>query len=138
MSVDTLLDRLERVRGYGRGRWTARCPAHEDRGPSLSIRELDDGRVLVHCFGGCAVEQVIGAVGVDWEDLFPPRPIEPAKGYRRPFDALAVLRCSAQDLFEASVMVSMAAHNPSILTAERRSTLADIAGRLAAAAELAV
>jgi hypothetical protein len=33
--------------------WTARCPAHDDRNPSLSITEDRDGRVLLHCFAGC-------------------------------------------------------------------------------------
>ncbi len=47
-------------RGLGgrrfRGGWMARCPAHDDRKPSLSIREGDHGKVLVCCHAGC--EQV--------------------------------------------------------------------------------
>ena len=71
MSAATLLDRLDRVRQSGSGRWIARCPAHEDRSPSLSIRELDDGRVLLHDFGGCEVGDVLAAVGLALADLFP-------------------------------------------------------------------
>ncbi len=41
--------------------WVCRCPAHEDRSPSLSIREVD-GKVLVHCFTGCPQENVIEAL----------------------------------------------------------------------------
>jgi hypothetical protein len=52
----------------GDGIWA--CPAHEDRSPSLSVREGDDGRVLVHCFAGCATHDVIAAVGLRWTDLF--------------------------------------------------------------------
>lgn len=48
-------------RPSGRG-WMARCPAHDDRTPSLSIREADDGRVLVRCHAGCTQEDVIGAL----------------------------------------------------------------------------
>src|SRR4051794_2459273 len=33
--------------------WVARCPAHEDRKPSLSISSGNDGKVLVHCHAGC-------------------------------------------------------------------------------------
>jgi len=44
------------------------CPAHEDRTPSLSVTERD-GKVLVHCFAGCAPEDVIGALGLTWSDL---------------------------------------------------------------------
>jgi|SRR5580700_1272320 hypothetical protein len=65
-----LLDRLERVRQTGPGRWIARCPAHEDRAPSLSIRVLDDGRVLLHDFGGCEVGDVLAALGLTLADLF--------------------------------------------------------------------
>ncbi len=42
--------------------WIARCPAHEDRRPSLSIRDSDDERVLVHCHAGCPQEAVIEAL----------------------------------------------------------------------------
>jgi len=42
--------------------WTARCPAHDDRTPSLSIRDAEDGRILVHCHAGCDQEQVIAAL----------------------------------------------------------------------------
>jgi hypothetical protein len=65
-----LLGRLERVKQTGPGRWLACCPAHEDRSPSLSIRETDDGRVLLHDFGGCEVGDVLAAPGLALADLF--------------------------------------------------------------------
>ena len=37
----------------------ARCPAHDDRTPSLSIREGHDGKLLVHCHAGCEQMRVI-------------------------------------------------------------------------------
>lgn len=70
MSVDTLLQRLTKVKG-GRGHWTACCPAHEDRSPSLAVTETDDGRILLKCFGGCSVQAIVGAIGMDMTDLFP-------------------------------------------------------------------
>jgi hypothetical protein len=66
-----LLDRLERVKQTAPGRWLARCPAHEDKSPSLSIRELDDGRVLINCFGGCGAVDVLDSLGLEWGALFP-------------------------------------------------------------------
>jgi hypothetical protein len=36
------------------------CPAHEDQDPSLSIRDADDGQILVHCHAGCDQSLVIG------------------------------------------------------------------------------
>jgi putative DNA primase/helicase len=71
--VEVLLGRLEGVRRAGAGSWTARCPAHPDRNPSLSIA-LRDGRVLLHCFAGCPPEAVLGAVGLTWKDLREPDP----------------------------------------------------------------
>ena len=47
-------------RKAGRG-WMARCPAHDDREPSLSIREAD-GKVLVRCHAGCDQRDVIAAL----------------------------------------------------------------------------
>lgn len=62
-AIDTLLARLEGVKGAGRRAWTARCPAHDDRSPSLSIREVGD-RVLLHCHAGCGFEEIAGEVGM--------------------------------------------------------------------------
>lgn len=47
-------------RKHGTG-WTARCPAHDDRDPSLSIREAA-GKVLVHCHAGCDQRDVIAVL----------------------------------------------------------------------------
>ena len=41
----------------GRG-WSCRCPAHEDRAPSLSLADGADGRLLVRCFAGCSFEDI--------------------------------------------------------------------------------
>jgi hypothetical protein len=102
MSVETLLSRLHGVRRTGAGRWIARCPAHDDRTPSLSIRELDDKRILLHCFGGCSVHDVLAAVGLEMDALFPERPIGDRKPERYPFSAMDALRCLA---FEGTVIL---------------------------------
>lgn len=65
-----LLERLDRVRPVGEGKHQARCPAHEDRNPSLSITEKDDGDVLVHCHANCALDDVLAAVDLTRRDLF--------------------------------------------------------------------
>jgi hypothetical protein len=70
MSAATLLTRLNNVRQTAPDRWLARCPAHEDRSPSLSVRELNDGRVLLHDFGGCETADVLAALGLTVSDLF--------------------------------------------------------------------
>lgn len=52
-------------------RWVARCPAHHDRNPSLSIAEGRGGRVLVKCWAACSLERIAQAAGVSLEELFP-------------------------------------------------------------------
>jgi putative DNA primase/helicase len=42
--------------------WMAKCPAHDDREPSLSIREADNGKVLVRCHAGCEQVQLIAVL----------------------------------------------------------------------------
>ena len=51
------------LNGYRTGStWMAHCPAHEDGTPSLSIRDADDGKVLVRCHAGCDQSAVIAAL----------------------------------------------------------------------------
>ena len=73
MSVETLIARLEGVRQNGAGKWMAKCPAHPDRSPSLSIKELPDGMILIHDFAGCGAADVLAAIGLQMTDLFPER-----------------------------------------------------------------
>ena len=106
MTAETLLSRLDHVRETGAGRWVARCSAHEDRRPSLSIRELVDGRVLLHCFAGCGARALLEAVRLDFGALFPDKLLGdhiPRK--RHPFSAIDALRCIA---FEALLTATAA------------------------------
>jgi hypothetical protein len=95
MTAATVIARLEGVRERGEGRWTARCPAHADRSPSLSIRELGDGTVLLHDFGGCDALSIVRAIGLEFRDLFPAGRIRRVEPHERPryssSDALAAL-----------------------------------------------
>lgn len=68
--MDVLLSRLDGVKQSG-ARYMARCPAHQDRSPSLSLSQGDDGRVLIHCHAGCSASDVLAAVGMGFRDLFP-------------------------------------------------------------------
>lgn len=91
MISDSLIHSLDGVRETGQDRWIARCPAHEDRSPSLAIREVDD-RVLIHCFAGCSVDEVVSAAGLEISDLFPPR-TSSSRPLSRPLPAADILRC---------------------------------------------
>lgn len=66
----------------GKG-WSARCPAHEDRRPSLSVSEGEDGRALVKCHAGCKADAICAAVGLRVVDLMPTADTFPTPGKPR-------------------------------------------------------
>jgi len=68
--VELVLSRLPDVNRNGKG-WMARCPAHEDQRPSLSISEGEDGRALVHCHAGCEPGAIVAALSLTLGDLMP-------------------------------------------------------------------
>src|ERR1035437_10386411 len=51
-------------------KWEARCPAHDDHTPSLSIATGNDGRALITCQAGCRTEDVVAALKLEMADLF--------------------------------------------------------------------
>lgn len=139
MSADLLLARLDHVRQTGPGRWMARCPAHEDRAPSLSIRELPDGAVLVHDFAGCETQVVLDVVGLAFSDLYPRRSSHhdhDRKGEHRPFPATDVLRAVAHEAIIVTLAASdLAQGRP--MSPEDRERVSIAAGRLQHALEVA-
>ncbi len=113
MHIEEILSRLTKVKKTGPGKWIAVCPAHEDRSPSLAIKE-HEGKVLIHCFASCSVADVCGAIGVELSDLFPPSDKrEWLEGREKPlvfgatrFLAIDALRCLSS---EGSVLAICAA-----------------------------
>jgi hypothetical protein len=78
--IENLVSRLHAKRS-GEG-WKAKCPAHDDKKPSLSISEGDDGRALIKCHAGCQTNDILAAISLKLRDLFvsgkngsePPKP----------------------------------------------------------------
>jgi 5S rRNA maturation endonuclease (ribonuclease M5) len=68
--VQFVLDRLNGVTVAG-SEYSALCPAHDDRDPSLSIALGDDGKTVLHCHAGCPLDKVLMALRLDQTDLFP-------------------------------------------------------------------
>jgi hypothetical protein len=68
--IEKVLFRLGDYRKSGKG-FTARCPAHDDHNPSLSIGESEDGKVLLRCHAGCTLDEILRSVELTQSDLFP-------------------------------------------------------------------
>jgi len=97
MIVEKILSRLEGVRETGQDRWLACCPAHDDKSPSLAIREIDD-RLLVHCFAGCDMYDIVSAAGLELSDLFPEKlNVNGSKPLSKPFPAADIMKCLASE-----------------------------------------
>lgn len=98
--INKLLDRLRKVQSRGHGQYMACCPAHEDRTPSLSIRDAGDGRILVNCLAGCSTEDVLSSIGLEFKDITPPNTIahhmKPVKPRVYATDALKALEFEAR------------------------------------------
>jgi len=91
-AAQRFLPLLSGVRSAGDRRWTARCPAHDDRSPSLSIRQADD-RVLLRCWAGCTAAKVVAAVGLTLADLY-----DDARQHSRPTPAADLRRLATQGI----------------------------------------
>lgn len=139
--ANTLLSRLDRVRETATGCWVARCPAHDDRHPSLSLKECSDGTLLVKCHAECSVADIVAAVGLELRDLFPPTSRHHGKPKsqserRRYGQAMDALRALARE----SLVVLVAAENLAAgepLSAEDLECLRLAEQRIAAAREVA-
>ena len=82
--IDLILPLLTKARQRQPGQWSACCPGHDDKRPSLSVRETPEGAVLVHCFSGCSADAVVAALGLSLADLFPPRKLSGNEPKRQP------------------------------------------------------
>jgi hypothetical protein len=134
MRLSDILGRVDKVRGKN-GRYTASCPAHQDKSPSLALRELDDGRILLHCFGGCSTDEVLGAMGLEMADLFPEK-LESTGPVRNPFPASDLLRI----VYMEALIVNICAEDLSrgkTLSADDRERLKLAAERISEAARYA-
>jgi hypothetical protein len=107
--IENFITRLDGVKRTGQGRYVARCPAHNDRSPSLTVTERD-GKVLFHCFAGCEPADVLAAIGLTFSDLYPEKPIYAKRSGRaaafNPYDTLKCLSREAGIVALAARQVS--------------------------------
>jgi len=91
MTVREFLSLLDHVRSVRDG-WVARCPAHDDKNPSLSVSERD-GKILLCCHAGCPVESILEALGLSMRHLFAD---DNARGNGRPKLTISELASAKQ------------------------------------------
>jgi hypothetical protein len=73
VTADVFADLVQAQRTRS-GRWKARCASHNDRSPSLSIREGEDGHVTLFCRAGCSLDSILAALHLVTDDLSGPPP----------------------------------------------------------------
>ncbi len=73
-ALDVVRERIEQRTGHPVRNGSARCPAHDDSSPSLSISEGGDGRALLFCHAGCDTTSVLAALNLTPQDLFDETP----------------------------------------------------------------
>ena len=106
MRADALLSVLKDVRQRGADQYMAKCPAHQDRTASMSVKETDDGRILIHCFAGCGTDAILGAIGLEMTDLMPERVSHYAPQVRPRVGAADILRALERELTVVAVVAS--------------------------------
>lgn len=136
--IEDILPRLDKVRRTGPINWIASCPAHEDRNPSLTLKQESDGQVLARCHSGCDFHAIVGAVGVGYGPWFAEKdPRELALAPKRPFPAGDVLEALADEAFLVAVCAANMA-NGVVLTEEDKQRLLVASRRISYAMELAL
>lgn len=89
--IEPILERLQKVKQTKPGQWVACCPAHNDKSPSLAIKQSDSGKILIKCWAGCAIHDIMSAIGMELQDLFPDQ-VEYKRESRDYFSAETVLK----------------------------------------------
>ena len=133
--IETVLSRTDKAKRTGRNKWLACCPAHDDKKPSMSIAEADDGRVLLHCWAGCHTSDVLAAIGLTFGDLYPSTSHAHLAPVKRPFNASDALSAIAFEITFACHCANMMAQGVTLPESDRDRLLL-CASRLNAAMEV--
>ena len=105
-NLEAILSRLQKVKKTGQDKYLAICPSHDDKSPSLAIKVVDD-RVLLHCFAGCETADVLGALGLKFEDIMPNQCKGNFPKEKSPFYASEILQSTWK---EAQITLACALH----------------------------
>lgn len=71
MEIKEFLSYFKKVHASGNNQYTALCPAHDDKHPSLSIGfSTENNHIVLCCHAGCKAEDVLSSVGLSFKDLY--------------------------------------------------------------------
>jgi len=98
MDINEILSKFQRVYKSGNDQWQCLCPVHDDKSPSVGIKYTKDGRILIHCFSGCPTNEILDAVGISFDDLFPDKLENEYKPIKRAFNPYAVLTSLSNEI----------------------------------------
>lgn len=125
-TLQIVLEKLDSPRKSGCG-WVAKCPAHDDKSPSLSVSLASDGKVLVKCFAGCSFDSIVAALRLRACDLFPGDQARPSTNRRTQSVKVSTARradpSNAKRFAPSKIEADFAAHQRDA-TPQRIDTLA--------------
>lgn len=114
---------LKGARKGSKGWWSACCPAHADKGPSLGFIEHQNGNVGFICRAGCDKESILAAMGLTWTDVF-------AESMSAESRVLYHRRNLEQERERLNYLVGIAKADPAALREEEIPLVAQSAARL--------
>ncbi len=127
IAKEEILARFSKVYKSGEGEYQCLCPSHNDRTASLGLKFKED-KMILNCFAGCSMEDIIGAVGLSWADVMPNNVDTEYKPEKR-FNPYSVLKATRQDLLFIAVCAGHVASGKE-LDKEDSEKLFNITGRL--------
>lgn len=116
--IEDILPHLKKVRKTGPSNWIACCPAHDDKNPSMTLKQQPDGTVSVHCFALCGFEAIVASVGLGYGPWFPEK-TEPHKHVRAPYPAADILECIAEEAMIVWVVANDIAEGKEVPSVDR-------------------
>jgi|Laugrespbdmm15dd_1035085.scaffolds.fasta_scaffold41965_2 hypothetical protein len=91
MNIHEIIGYFEKAYKSGENEYQCLCPAHNDKNASLGVKQLSDGRILINCFAGCGITDILGNVGLSLDDIVPKR-LGDFKPVRKAFNPYSVLK----------------------------------------------
>lgn len=119
--IDAVLGKVDGLQGTG-PRYRAICPAHASKNKTrtLAIFDADNERVLLHCFAGCDVESIVQSIGLQLEDLFPPRITDSQPRIKKPWRAADVAKALESECAVAWIVLTDLANGKVVSKTDRK------------------